>query len=65
MPGADMPTKTTQTNTADDTKRRKFMPIRMDLLERLTRECDSIAHTAPSGQGSGTPQHASRLLRQR
>ncbi|WP_341365479.1 hypothetical protein [Yoonia sp. BS5-3] len=38
-----MPQTTPQTTTNNDTTRRSFAPIRRDLLERLTRECDSKA----------------------
>jgi len=48
-----MTIKTQQTNQSDDTKRRAFAPIRCDLLERLTRECESQA---------GAPWHQPTLV---
>ncbi|MEL6840880.1 MAG: hypothetical protein AAFP85_16455 [Pseudomonadota bacterium] len=48
-----MTIKTAQTNQNDDAKRRTFAPIRRDLLERLTRECESQA---------GTPWHQPTLV---
>lgn len=38
-----MKIKTNQTTQSDDTTRRAFAPIRRDLLDRLTRECESHA----------------------
>lgn len=43
MPGADMTIKNVETNQTDDTTRQAFAPIQRDLLERLTRECESQA----------------------
>ncbi len=37
----------TKTLAAEDTKRRAFSPIHMDLVERLTRECDNMSSNRP------------------
>lgn len=42
-----MKAKNTNTLAAEDTKRRAFSPIHMDLVERLTRECDTLASSRP------------------
>ena len=43
-----MKAKKTNTLAAEDTKRRAFLPIHMDLVERLTRECDTLSSSRPS-----------------
>lgn len=39
--GMKMNTKKTATLSDEDSKRRAFSPIQMDLVERLTREADT------------------------
>ena len=38
-----MPTRKTTTPSDEDTTRRAFSPLEMDLVERLTREADNRA----------------------
>lgn len=50
-----MNTKTSATMSDEDTKRRAFSPIQMDLVERLTREADTRTggRTVMSSERSG------------
>ena len=42
-----MTRKNATTLASEDNKRRAFMPIQMDLVDRLTRECDSLSSSRP------------------
>lgn len=60
-----MPITTKQTNTSDDDKQEAFAPIRKDLLERLTRECESKTDAPWTPPALAGLHAAFRKLRQR
>lgn len=56
---------TKQTETSDDTEQQTFAPIRTDLLDRLTRECESKTDASWPPPAVAGLHVAFRKLRQR